>query len=87
MIRRHALLARALSSPDAPPVALINALIKVFIRRAAETIRQTKDVSAAYALSSGLMIFSNASIEVSPFTIVPLMKKLGVEFTFSVSAA
>ena len=40
-----------------------------------------------YAFSSGLISFSNASIEVSPFTRVPLMKKLGVEFTFRVLAA
>jgi len=34
-------------------------------------------------LSSGLMSFSKPSKEVSPFTRVPLMKKLGVELTLS----
>lgn len=34
-------------------------------------------------LSSGLISFSKPSNEVSPFTMVPLMKKFGVELTLS----
>ena len=33
------------------------------------------------------MRFSNSSNEVSPLIISPLMKKVGVEFTFSTSVA
>jgi len=36
-------------------------------------------------LSNGLIIFSKLSNEVSPRTSVPLTKKVGVEFTLSVS--
>src|SRR5215475_10736296 len=37
--------------------------------------------------SSGLIFFSNSSIEVSPLTFSPLMKKVGVESTLSTSLA
>ena len=38
-------------------------------------------------LSSGLIFFSNSSIEASPLIFSPLMKKVGVESTFSTSLA
>ena len=37
--------------------------------------------------SSGSICLLNSSNEVSPFSISPLMKKVGVEFTFSTSLA
>src|ERR1700726_3176968 len=43
--------------------------------------------SANQLFSSGLIFFANSSNEVSPLIFSPLMKKVGVESTFSTSAA
>ena len=48
--------------------------------------RKLKDV-ANQLLSSALIRLSNSSNEVSPLTISPLMKNVGVELTFSTSLA
>src|SRR6186997_701614 len=44
-------------------------------------------VAAAQLFSSALIFLSNSSNEVAPLTISPLMKKVGVELTFSTSLA
>ena len=43
--------------------------------------------AAGQLFSSGFILFSNSSIEVSPLIFSPLMKKVGVESTFNTSAA
>src|ERR1700756_5113489 len=58
-----------------------------FIQRFIANRRSAGSRGASQLLSSALIRLSNSSKEVSPLIISPLMKKVGVEFTFKTSEA